>query len=558
MTAVSEEPPASTFDRRVPESCLRVESLVEIARDGGFTYLPSTQFTEKSAVGLTPTVSFTKEALEVVTFHTELRLRRVVETADKFRMMTPGKRRRGGLSATNIQCALESLKMRALVQSHVPLPSQPLIDLAAFATSECKTPLMCRPTMEAHWLMLEGVQPDHAWNYSEEEDDRDQTADLVLDLGAVSLKVMREDTSTMLSNEHRLYLQRVQETLNVAIHEPGKASKEILSRLVESLSEAPGLTHLMPSLMQLVTQNTAKLLTAGPYAGLKVQLKIIEALIDNQSVRLFHYIHQVCYVLLSLLLSPVVLGSDSDSVMHALHLKEETMFILRKLLQRLVAQGQVSHSVFHKLSQILHEHLQNLSLPIPTLLGALKGIRALGPQYVKELLLPILPLLLSQLDTRDEPDDAVKLAFLKELKHTTARCVHDLFSPTHLTSTADVLPPELKRLHLQQSLLSMSAQCGDNPYLQQAIAMGLSMLSDVMGPGIVPAAARGVHDWLKASWETRVLPVKKRPREVDPVAEHLDRANKMLKTCHREAPEKADSVSEPESNLEADLLEFFL
>ncbi|KAH0478345.1 MAG: hypothetical protein KVP17_002124 [Porospora cf. gigantea B] len=418
---------------------------------------------------------------------------------------------------------------------------------------------MCRPTMEAHWLMLEGVQPDHAWNHSEEDDDdKDHTADLVLDLGGVSLKVMREDTSTMLSNEHRLYLQRVQETLNVAIHEPGKASKEILSRLVESLSEAPGLTHLMPSLMQLVTQNTAKLLTAGPYAGLKVQLKIIEALIDNQSVRLFHYIHQVCYVLLSLLLSPVVLGSDSESVMHALHLKEETMFILRKLLQRLVAQGQVSHSVFHKLSQILHEHLQNLSLPIPTLLGALKGIRALGPQYVKELLLPILPLLLSQLDIREEPDDNVKLAFLKELKHTTARCVHDLFSPTHLTSTADVLPPELKRLHLQQSLLSMSAQCGDNPYLQQAVAMGLSMLSDVMGPGIVPAAARGVHDWLKASWETRVLPVKKRPRELDPVAEHLERANKMLKTSHREAPEKSDSVSEPESNLEADLLEFFL
>eukprot|EP01069_Polyplicarium_translucidae_P001633 Polyplicarium_translucidae@DN174_c0_g1_i1.p1 len=165
--------------------------------------------------------------------------------------------------------------------------------------------------------------------------------------------------------------------------------------MLHSLQTACGLGQIMPYVLQFVsTQMNHQVGPQGSTRGLRVCLKFYRALIGNDGVQLEYYLPQIFQPILRTMLTPVIAAADTP-VSHMLLLKRQAAQVLAELLW---TSARFSPALIERVVFALRRQLHDLGNSIPTLVGAVMGLRAVGTEAISAFLLPILPDLCNVVD----------------------------------------------------------------------------------------------------------------------------------------------------------------
>lgn len=244
----------------------------------------------------------------------------------------------------------------------------------------------------AHWLAVEGVQPRIPENPPAIPKDNDMDATVKLENGVISTllpptpsspgrptaakKPQQPLVKQVLSRELQLYYTRLTSSLLPPV--PSEHAKRAAA--LASLRHDAGLQPLLPYLIQWVGEGVVGSLKEGATSEqdgrvLEVLLDVTAALLDNQSMLVEPYLHQVLPPVLSILLNSTLPPS------HATHLRTLSSQILSHIL--------TSHSTtYPSLSPRIMKALL-LALISPgkskgTREGAIRGLISIGKEAVRK------------------------------------------------------------------------------------------------------------------------------------------------------------------------------
>jgi len=290
---------------------------------------------------------------------------------------------------------------------------------------------------------------DDDYDDSSESNDEDSIHEQVLEV------VHTDEIRQLLSKEHQVYLNQVKGIIRNALAAPrAEDDHPALLNVLESLRDDPSSAQLTPYLLHFAANEIRrKLRTAtNSLKELKVLVSLLTALVQNKFLRLYNYIHQILHPLLNIVLHPLVGGvALSDK---SVTLRELT------LLRRQAAQA-VAYVTFKgkncppvvlaRICEIYRQYLHNFITPMPSMLGAVLGIRALGGYAVRVILLPVFPLLVAALeavqdyellteDSSPSPDSERRKELRSLLVRELMGSVGDALYPSGAARFSDFLP----------------------------------------------------------------------------------------------------------------------
>ncbi|KAK4685103.1 transcription initiation factor TFIID subunit 6, partial [Tremellales sp. Uapishka_1] len=376
-----------------------------------------------------PVDSLGTGAADLLAGDVEYRLHLIVQEAKKF--MTHAKR--GTMTPEDVEYALEALNVENVYTPPKPLPQQPFVvatiptmvgnsvvqqqvyhvpdDEIDFATY-LKQPLpaglasSAGVKWKAHWLAVEGVQPAIPENPAPSTKAGPSRLPPVPPTGAASL---RPQAKAHLPQELQLYFTRLTTALIPPISSlpylPGnpssaaetyilpEAERQRLAALA-SLRGDSGIDALLKYIIKWVVEGIEKCLV-GPTGTIGCLIDVIETLLDNETLFLEPYLHQLLPPLLSIIVTvplgpwPPSSSSSSANQPSQYDLRIRAADVLKKLV---VSYGGSYPGLIPRLESTLLKTLW--SPPFPSPLGAtnppvgryegsILGLAALGPHVVR-------------------------------------------------------------------------------------------------------------------------------------------------------------------------------
>ncbi|KAI0715634.1 TAF-domain-containing protein [Cerioporus squamosus] len=214
----------------------------------------------------------------------------------------------------------------------------------------------------AHWLAVEGEDPEGK-----------QTATTVLPGGKQTQQQPLLVKQT-LSRELNLYYARLTSSLN-----PQTSDHTKRTAALASLRHDAGLSPLLPYLAQWVSEGVVSTLRTGSQTEndgkmLEVFLDVISALLDNQTLGVEPFLHQLLPAVFSILLHSALPPS------HATHLRITAAQILAHLLTHY---SMTYPGLPTKIVKMLIVGLIEHKKPRPTNEGAIRGLMAIGKEAVR-------------------------------------------------------------------------------------------------------------------------------------------------------------------------------
>ncbi|EPS65483.1 hypothetical protein M569_09291 [Genlisea aurea] len=266
-----------------------------------------------------------------------------------------------------------------------------------------KVPL--EPSVVAHWLAIEGVQPAIPENPPPEalqtlsqpaENRKSESKD---DGVPVDIK---SPIKHVLSRELQLYFEKINElTLT-------RSESVLFKRALVSLATDSGIHPLVPYFTFFIADEVSRNL--GNYTLLFALMRLVWSLLKNPHIHVEPYVR--FYPFLSFVRDRVYgspLHQLMPSVMTCLVAKKlgnkvsDDHWHLRNFTSRLVASickrfGHVYHNVQPRVTKTLLHAFLDPSKALPQHFGAIQGLSALGPNVVRLLILPNLESYLRLLD----------------------------------------------------------------------------------------------------------------------------------------------------------------
>lgn len=262
-------------------------------------------------------------------------------------------------------------------------------------------------TLRAHWLCVEGVQPVIPENpapmsLQEQQDEASgsslpsaSSTDPVFHLKRIQFdkkgKKREEAYGTewsklkplqahSLSLEQQLYYKEITDACI------GVGSESRWQEALNSLSTDPGIYQLLPQFTSFITEGIKVNIGQRKLMVLKHLVKMIGSLLDNQSLSLAKFLHDVIPALVSCLVSKQ-LCVRPESEDHWT-LRESAAKILAKICKRYSdSTNNIQPRVTRALSQVLRpSHGGGESLAVHY--GAAVGLVELGPDVISSLLVP--------------------------------------------------------------------------------------------------------------------------------------------------------------------------
>ncbi|OQR84460.1 transcription initiation factor TFIID subunit 6 [Achlya hypogyna] len=320
----------------------------------------------------------------------EFRLREIIQDAIKFQRHA----RRETLTTRDINHALSARNMEVLygygggdgmsyrkVAPGLFVPEDPEVAVTDILNAPLPLcPLV--PSVNMHWLAVEGVQPQIPENDVLEASFGARSATSIADPAFTGDVVRKPLVKHVLTDEMQLYYTKVTE----AIKSDDFARQQAA---YTSLTNDPGLHQLMPYFSRFIYEEVKH--SNHNLALLSSVLRMARALLLNAGLRIELYLHQMIPAILTCILNKDLCANPA-----------EDHWAVRNYGARLVAEicarfGETYDSLQARVAKTFHAAFLDPTRPFPTHYGAILGLMYLGPLVMERLLFPHLTTYLATL-----------------------------------------------------------------------------------------------------------------------------------------------------------------
>lgn len=257
-------------------------------------------------------------------------------------------------------------------------------------------------SVKAHWLSIEGVQPTIPENPPPVSKDQqrlesiDPASKLSKSAGGnltpptnklingakqertkhIEIVKIKQLATHELSVEQQLYYKEITEAC-VGSDESRRAEA------LQSLASDPGLHQMLPRLCTFISEGVKVNVVQNNLALLIYLMRMVKALLDNQTLYLEKYLHELIPSVASCIVSKQ-LCTRPDVDNH---------WALRDFASRLMAQicknfNTSTSNVQTRVTRMFSRALQNEKMPLASHYGAISGLSELGPEVVRTFIMP--------------------------------------------------------------------------------------------------------------------------------------------------------------------------
>lgn len=352
--------------------------------------------------------SLPDDAASFLADHVTFILKTIVQDASKH--MKHAKRAK--LSTADVDYALVAKNVEPIygmtVKDHIPFrftsgggrelhfTEEKELDLNDFVNSPLqRVPL--EPSLKAHWLSIAGVQPavpenpPAASKELQKKEILDTTVKNFIDRGhkltkpgdnrkrkhpKADLVKLKDLSAHELSVEQQYFFKEATE----ACVGPDETKR---SEALTSLSMDPGLHQMVPRFINFVSVGVNVNVVQNNLALLIYQMRMVKSLLDNNTLYLEKYLHQLLPAVISCVVcNQVCLRPDSDN-----------HWALRDFAARLAANicknfSTTQNNIQPRVTQLYVRALADDRLSLATKYGVIAGLGELGPEVIKACILP--------------------------------------------------------------------------------------------------------------------------------------------------------------------------
>ncbi|KDO28746.1 hypothetical protein SPRG_19960 [Saprolegnia parasitica CBS 223.65] len=229
------------------------------------------------------------------------------------------------------------------------------------------------PSVNMHWLAVEGVQPQIPENDVLDTNAHARSATSISDPAFTGDVVRKPLVKHVLTDEMQLYYTKVTD----AVKSDDFARQQAA---YTSLSHDPGLHQLMPYFSRFIYEEVKH--SNHDLALLSSVLRMARALLHNVGLRIELYLQQMIPAILTCILNKDLCANPA-----------EDHWAVRNYGARLMAEicsrfGNTYNSIQARVSKTFHGAFMDASRPFPTHYGAIVGLMYLGPLVMERLLFP--------------------------------------------------------------------------------------------------------------------------------------------------------------------------
>ncbi|KAI6656550.1 Transcription initiation factor TFIID subunit [Oopsacas minuta] len=270
------------------------------------------------------------------------------------------------------------LRMTSGVGREVFYKEEPEIDIGKILNSTLpKAPHEI--SLRAHWLAIEGVQPRIPENpvshCKEEKEVSEESPSSRSPRVESSYEIIESPALIDLPAELQLYYKEISEAC-VGIN---RVRRE---EALNSLSSDPGLLPLMPRFSVFINEGVKLKLSENKVPTLLSLAKMLRALLDNPTLSLDKYLHELLPSACSCALFNYQATHDSPEIWN---LRTESAVIVGRMCKKY---NDSVNSIQSRLTRLLFQILSDEATSLGSRFGAVNIISELGPEAVKILLLP--------------------------------------------------------------------------------------------------------------------------------------------------------------------------